>query len=66
MTRALAAMDYETALACRVEVDDLRREADLLKRRYDIYLRRAELLPVKYVETLPALPGRKRPRKVLG
>lgn len=50
MTRALVAMDYETALACQVEIDDLERETQLLERQHEIvHLRRAELRPVKPV-----------------
>jgi hypothetical protein len=41
MTNALATMDYETALACQVEINELKREARLRERRHDVDLRRA-------------------------
>jgi hypothetical protein len=41
MTRATAAMDYKTALACQVEIDDLEREA------FAPDLRKAELRPLR-------------------
>jgi hypothetical protein len=41
MTHALAAMDYDTALACPVEIDDLEREA------FEPHMRKAALRPLR-------------------
>jgi len=43
MTRAIAASDYETALACQVDISDLEREARLLENQYGVYLKRLAL-----------------------
>lgn len=40
-------MDYETAMACQVEIDALQREAYRLERRHNLDLRPASIRPMK-------------------